>query len=191
MKRLFDIVLSLLALIILLPVFLIVAVVVIVDSGFPVFFLQDRVGRDNKLFKIIKFRTMKMGTRNSAKAELCESDECITKSGKLLRKASIDELPQLINILKGDMSFVGPRPLIPEEDEIRKLREKYGVYAVRPGMTGWAQVNGRDNLSDEEKAKFDTEYVEKKSLAFDIKILFRTVGVVLSREGVVEGGENK
>jgi len=191
MKRLFDIVFSLLALIILLPVFLIVAVVVIIDSGFPVFFLQDRVGKDNKLFKIIKFRTMKTGTRTSSKANLCESDECITKSGKILRKTSIDELPQLINILKGDMSFVGPRPLIPEEDEIRNLRAEYGVYAVRPGMTGWAQINGRDNLSDEEKARFDKEYVEKKSLAFDIKILFRTVGVVLSREGVVEGGENK
>ncbi len=191
MKRLFDIVFSLFMLIILLPVFLIVAIVVMIDSGFPVFFLQDRVGKDNKLFKIIKFRTMKKGTRTSSKANLCESDECITKSGKLLRKTSIDELPQLFNILKGDMSFVGPRPLIPEEDEIRKLRAEYGVYAVRPGMTGWAQINGRDNLSDEEKARFDKEYVEKKSLAFDIKILFKTVGVVLSREGVVEGAENK
>ena len=189
MKRLFDIVFSLFALIILLPVFLIVTVVVIIDSGFPVFFLQDRVGKDNKLFKIVKFRTMKTGTRNSSKADLCESDDCITKSGKLLRKTSIDELPQLFNILKGDMSFVGPRPLIPEEKEIRKLREEYGVYSVRPGMTGWAQINGRDNLSDEEKARFDKEYVDKKNLIFDIKILFKTVGVVLSREGVVEGGE--
>ena len=106
-----------------------------------------------------------------------------------MRKFRIDELPQFFNVLKGDMSFVGPRPLIPEEKEIRSLRKEYGIYSVRPGITGWAQVNGRDMLSDEEKALFDKEYIDKQSIAFDIKIMFKTVLVVLKRENISEGSE--
>lgn len=189
MKRAFDFTVSLLMMILLSPLFLIIGIIIMIDSGRPVIFKQYRVGRDNRLFYIYKFRTMKTGTRNAATEDLTESEECITASGKFLRATSLDELPQLINILNGSMSFVGPRPLIPEEKEIRELRREYNVYSVRPGMTGLAQVNGRDTLSAEEKALFDKEYVEKQSLLFDIKILFKTVLVVLKREGISEGGE--
>ncbi len=189
MKRIFDFTASLLLLILLSPVFLLVSLLILIDSGFPVIFRQYRVGKDNKLFYVYKFRTMKKNTRNAATADLAEAESCITKSGRILRKTSIDELPQLFNILIGDMSFVGPRPLIPEEKEIRKLRAEYGVFSVKPGMTGLAQVNGRDMLSIEEKALFDKEYVEKQSFWFDIKILFKTVLVVLKRENISEGSE--
>lgn len=189
MKRLFDFTVSLMLIIALIPVFLIISLVVLIDSGSPVIFKQYRVGKDNKLFYIYKFRTMKVDTRNTSTEDLKEADDCITKSGRILRKTSLDELPQLFNVLTGKMSFVGPRPLIPEEKDIRNLRKEYGVYSVRPGITGWAQVNGRDMLSTKEKALFDKEYVEKQSLIFDIKIMFKTVAVVLKRENISEGGE--
>ncbi len=189
MKRAFDFTVSLLLIIILLPVFLLVSLVVLIDAGTPVIFRQYRVGKDNKLFYIYKFRTMRKNTRNAATAELTDSDKYITKSGRILRKTSLDELPQLVNVLIGDMSFVGPRPLIPEEKEIRALRKEYNVYSVKPGITGLAQVNGRDNLSIKEKALFDKEYIDKQSLALDIKILIKTVLVVLKREDIKEGGE--
>lgn len=189
MKRIFDFTVSLVLIIALLPVFAILSLIVLIDSGHPVIFKQYRVGKDNKLFYIYKFRTMKVDTRNTSTEDLKEADKCITKSGRILRKTSLDELPQLFNVLTGKMSFVGPRPLIPEEKEIRNLRKEYGVYSVRPGITGWAQVNGRDMLSIKEKALFDKEYVEKQSFMFDIKILFKTVAVVLKRENISEGGE--
>ena len=189
MKRAFDFTVSLLLIIILLPVFLLVSMIVLIDAGAPVIFRQYRVGKDNKLFYIYKFRTMRNNTRNAATADLKDSDKFITKSGRILRKTSLDELPQLVNVLIGDMSFVGPRPLIPEEKEIRALRKKYNVYSVKPGITGLAQINGRDNLSIEEKALFDKEYIDKQSIGFDIKILFKTVAVVLKRENIKEGGE--
>lgn len=189
MKRIFDFTVSLLLIIALIPVFLIIALVVLIDSGYPVIFKQYRVGKDNKLFYIYKFRTMKVNTRNTATEDLKEADSVITKSGRILRKTSLDELPQLFNVLAGKMSFVGPRPLIPEEKEIRQIRKELGVYSVRPGITGLAQVNGRDMLSAKEKALFDKEYVEKQSLLFDIKIMFKTVLVVLKRENIAEGGE--
>lgn len=189
MKRIFDFTVSLLLIIILFPVFLIVAFIVLIDSGYPVIFKQYRVGKDNKLFYIYKFRTMKVNTRNTSTDDLTEADAVITKSGRILRKTSLDELPQLFNVLTGKMSFVGPRPLIPEEKEIRIIRKEYNVYSVRPGITGLAQVNGRDMLSAKEKALFDKEYVEKQSILLDIKILFKTVAVVLKRENISEGGE--
>ena len=189
MKRAFDFTVSLLLIIILLPVFLLVSIIVLIDAGAPVIFRQYRVGKDNKLFYIYKFRTMRNNTRNAATADLKDADKFITKSGRILRKTSLDELPQLVNVLIGDMSFVGPRPLIPEEKEIRALRKKYNVYSVKPGITGLAQINGRDNLSIEEKALFDKEYVDKQSIGLDIKILFKTVAVVLKRENIKEGGE--
>lgn len=189
MKRIFDFTVSLLMIILLSPLMLIIGLIILIDDGAPVIFKQYRVGKDNKLFYIYKFRTMRKNTRNVATNELEESDTMITRSGKLLRKTSLDELPQLFNILSGKMSFVGPRPLIPEEKEIRILRAEYNVYSVRPGMTGLAQVNGRDVLTYQQKAELDKEYVENRSLFGDFVILIKTVFVVLSAKDVVEGSE--
>lgn len=193
MKRFFDFTFSLLALLLLSPVMLILYFLVLVSSGSPVIFIQERVGYKNELFTIYKFRTMKNGMRQTKTEDLTdeEVENDITLIGRILRKLSIDELPQLINILKGDMSFVGPRPLIPQEKEIRELREKYNVFSVRPGITGWAQVNGRDFISDEQKALLDKEYVEKHSLIMDIKIMFKTVWVVLAGKDVADGKISK
>lgn len=193
MKRFFDFTFSLLALLLLSPVMLILYFLVLVSSGSPVIFKQERVGYKNELFTIYKFRTMKNGMRQTKTEDLTdeEVENDITLIGRILRKLSIDELPQLINILKGDMSFVGPRPLIPQEKEIRELREKYNVFSVRPGITGWAQVNGRDFISDEQKALLDKEYVEKHSLIMDIKIMFKTVWVVLAGKDVADGKISK
>ena len=193
MKRFFDFFFSLLALIILSPVILILSLLVLISSGSPVIFKQERVGYGNRLFTIYKFRTMKDGMRQTRTEDLTEEEieNDITFVGKILRKLSLDELPQLYNILKGDMSFVGPRPLIPQEEEIRVLREKYNVYSVRPGITGWAQVNGRDFISDEQKAKLDKEYVENRTLLMDIKIMFRTVWVVLVGKDIADGKTDK
>ncbi len=190
MKRLLDIIFSIFIIMVLSPIFLVAALIVAIDDGFPVVFKQERVGKDNKLFYVRKFRTMKNGTRNVATSDLVEAPSQITRSGWWLRRTSIDELPQLLNILEGTMSFVGPRPLIPSEKEIRELRIKNAIYSVRPGITGWAQINGRDNLSIEKKTELDKEYIDKQSLLFDIKILFKTVFVVLKKENVIEGGED-
>lgn len=187
MKRVLDFIISLFALIILSPLFLIVSVCILISDGSPVFFRQKRVGKNNELFEIYKFRTMKRGTENVASNDLSDANVKITKFGKILRATSIDELPQFLNILNGTMSLIGPRPLIPEETKIRELRQKYNVYSVRPGITGWAQVNGRDNVSVEKKALLDKEYVEKQSLMFDIKIFFMTIHQVLCRKDVNEG----
>lgn len=187
MKRVLDFIISLFALIILSPLFLIVSVCILISDGSPVFFRQKRVGKNNELFEIYKFRTMKRGTENVASNDLSDANVKITKFGKILRATSIDELPQFLNILNGTMSLIGPRPLIPEETKIRELRQKYNVYSVRPGITGWAQVNGRDNVSAEKKALLDKEYVKKQSLMFDIKIFFMTIHQVLCRKDVNEG----
>ncbi len=192
MKRAFDFTCSLIAVIILLPLFALLSLIILIDDGKPVLFRQQRVGRNNEVFSIYKFRTMKNNTGNVATAQLKNSDEFITRSGRFFRKTSLDELPQLFNILKGDMSFVGPRPLIPEEEEIRQLRNEKGIYAVRPGMTGLAQINGRDNLDMVQKTEYDLQYIENMSFFNDIKILFKTVFVVLSGKDIVEGaGQEK
>lgn len=184
MKRAFDVIVSLISLIILSPLFLVISLLIIAWDGHPVFFKQDRVGKNGKIFKVYKFRTMRNGTGDFATADLSNAEEKITKTGRFLRSTSIDELPQLFNILNGTMSLVGPRPLIPAEKEIHELRKKYNVYSVTPGMTGWAQVNGRDNITSDKKALLDKEYVEKQSFMFDIKILFMTVGKVLKRSDI-------
>lgn len=186
MKRIFDFVVSIFALIFLSPLFLVVSLAILITDGSPVLFKQERVGKDNKLFTVYKFRTMRNGTGDVATAELTDANEKITKTGKLLRLTSIDELPQLFNILNGTMSLVGPRPLIPAEKEIRELREQYGVYSVRPGITGYAQINGRDNIDDKTKALLDKEYVEKQSFMFDLKIIFKTFMKVLKRADIKE-----
>lgn len=189
MKRFFDIFFGMVAIIVLLPLFAVISLMILISDGRPVLFIQDRVGKDNKLFKIKKFRTMKNGTRNVAKDELHEYDSQVTPIGRFLRKTSLDELPQLFNIVEGTMSFVGPRPLIPEEDEIRQMRLQANVYSVSPGVTGWAQVKGRDFVSNEEKTAYDKEYVERSSLLFDIKILFKTVIVVLTKKNLSKNSE--
>ncbi|MBQ5824992.1 MAG: sugar transferase [Clostridia bacterium] len=188
MKRVLDILASLSAIIVLSPVFLAVVLIVLISDGSPAIYTQKRVGKDAKLFTIYKFRTMKNGTRLAATNDLTESDSSMISCGSFLRKTSLDELPQLINILKGDMSFVGPRPLIPEEEEIHKLRKENDIYCVRPGLTGYAQVNGRDKCSIEEKVQLDREYIEKKSILFDTKIFFKTFINVFKMSDVVEGG---
>ena len=183
MKRLFDVAASIFALLVLSPVLGMVSLVVFFDDGAPVVFKQNRVGKGNELFKVYKFRTMRRETRNAGFHELRGTD-CFTRSGKLLRALSLDELPQLWNILKGEMSFVGPQPLIPEEGEIRRMRAEAGVYTVLPGLTGWAQVNGRANVMDDEKVALDREYIEKRSFWLDMKILVRTAFQVIARKNV-------
>lgn len=183
MKRFFDVFLSLLMILIFSPLMLIISLAILITEGRPIIFCQRRVGYNNECFYIYKFRTMKNGTKENSTAELKNIESQLTKPGKILRKLSLDELPQFFNVLKGEMSFVGPRPLIPKEKEIRKLREKYNVYSVRPGITGLAQVNGRDNISIEQKALFDKQYVENQSLSLDIKILLKTVvNVIKSKD---------
>jgi O-antigen biosynthesis protein WbqP len=183
MKRAFDLTMSIFALLLLSPLLGMVALVVLLDDGAPVVFRQNRVGKGNALFKLYKFRTMRRETRNAGFHEMRGTD-CFTRTGKWLRKLSLDELPQLLNILKGQMSFVGPRPLIPEEGEIRKMREAAGIYAVLPGLTGWAQVNGRASVTDDEKVVLDKEYIERQSFPLDMRILVKTFVQVLARKDV-------
>lgn len=189
MKRLFDIIFSIIALVILALPMAVIAIIIMATDGRPVVFRQERVGLGNKTFRIRKFRSMKVGTKNVATKDLKDSDDCITPIGKVLRKTSLDELPQLINILEGTMSFVGPRPLIPQEEHIRKMRAERNVYSVRPGVTGLAQVNGRDLVTEEQKVNWDAEYVQNQSMLLDIKIMFKTVAVVLLGKGFAEGGD--
>lgn len=189
MRRLFDVIVSLILLVLLSPIFLILAIIIKLDSRGPVFFTQMRIGRENRLFKFYKFRTMTVGAPNVATEELKDSKNYITSFGKILRKTSMDELPQLINIFKGDMTFIGPRPALYNQYELKQLRTKAGVHKLIPGLTGWAQVNGRDMLNDEMKTSYDRYYLEHRSLGFDIKIIVRTVFKVLRCDGIIEGGK--
>lgn len=188
-KRLIDIVLSLAGLIILSPVLLLLFVWIKIDSRGPIFFKQKRVGIHKTHFNILKFRTMYIDTPKDMPTHLLSNpDQYITKAGKFLRKTSLDELPQLINILKGDMSIIGPRPALWNQYDLIEERDKYGANDVMPGLTGWAQINGRDELEIPIKAKLDGEYVRRMSLLFDIKCFFATITSVLKQDGVVEGG---
>lgn len=180
-KRLLDITISLIALIFLLPLMTLIYLLVIINLGSPAFFLQERVGKDNKIFKMIKFRTMKNSTDKNG--NLLSDNERVTKFGGFLRSFSLDELPELINILKGDMSLVGPRALLVQylglynDEQIRR-------HEVLPGLTGWAQINGRNSITWSEKFKLDVWYVDNWSLWLDIKIFFLTFWKVLKREGI-------
>lgn len=188
-KRLLDFIVSLFAIIALSPVFIIISIAVKADSKGPVLFVQKRIGKDKKNFNMYKFRSMRTDTPHDMPTHLLNNpDAFITKVGKFLRKSSLDELPQLFNILKGNMSVVGPRPALWNQDDLIAERDKYNANSIRPGLTGWAQVNGRDELEIDVKAKFDGEYVEKMSLLFDIKCIFNTALQVIKHEGVVEGG---
>ena len=188
-KRLFDFILSLLGLIILSPVFLVLIVAIKLDSPGPVLFKQKRVGIHKTHFRILKFRTMRIDTPKDMPTHLLKNPEqYITKTGKFLRKTSLDELPQILNILKGDMAIVGPRPALWNQYDLIAERDKYGANDVRPGLTGWAQINGRDELEIPVKAKLDGEYVEKMGPAMDLRCFFGTFVSVLRGDGVVEGG---
>lgn len=188
-KRLLDVILSGCAIVILSPLLLIIAVAIKIDDPGPVLFRQKRVGIHKTHFSIMKFRTMKMDTPKDTPTHLLENPEqYITKVGKFLRKSSLDELPQIFQIFTGKMSIIGPRPALWNQFDLIAERDKYGANDVRPGLTGWAQINGRDELPIEVKARFDGEYVEKLSFLFDCKCFFGTIGAVLKHDGVVEGG---
>lgn len=189
-KRVLDFSLSLVITVCLSPVFLILCILIKLDSKGPILFKQKRIGKDKKEFNILKFRTMKIETPNDMPTHLLDKpDFYITKVGKFLRKTSLDELPQLFNILKGEMSIIGPRPALWNQYDLVAERDKYGANDILPGLTGLAQISGRDELAIEVKAKIDGEYVEKKSPVLDFKIFFRTVFSVLVSDGVKEGNE--
>jgi len=184
-----DFLISLVAFIFLLPVFLIISLLIKLTSKGPVLFKQKRVGKNKKLFTIYKFRTMRIDAPKDTPTHLLEDpDQYITKIGKFLRKTSLDELPQIINILLGQMSIIGPRPALWNQYDLIEERDKYGANKLRPGLTGWAQINGRDELEIPQKAALDGEYVKKQSLLFDIKIFFKTIISIIKSDGVVEGG---
>jgi len=184
MKRAFDVLLGCLAaLILLLPVLLVATAVRLTSRG-PALYWSDRVGRDNVIFKMPKFRSMQVGTPAVATHLLADVRSHLTPIGSFLRKSSLDELPQLWSILVGDMSFVGPRPALFNQQDLIALRTEHGVHTLVPGLTGWAQVNGRDELSIPEKVKLDVSYMQRKSLWFDLRILWLTFVKVLRRDGV-------
>lgn len=188
-KRMIDFLLSLFAAAVLSPVFLLIAAAIKADSKGPVFFVQKRVGKDKRLFDMYKFRTMQTNTPHDMPTHMLKNpDAYITRVGKFLRKSSLDELPQLLNIIKGDMAIVGPRPALWNQADLLALRDQYGANRLRPGLTGWAQVNGRDELEIDVKAAFDGEYVRNISLPFDIKCIVETALQVFRHQGVVEGG---
>lgn len=184
MKRFFDLTLALLALVILMIPIVLVALLVKASSPGPALYWSDRVGRQNRLFRMPKFRSMRIDTPAVATHLLENPKAWLTPVGSFLRKSSLDELPQLWSILHGDMSFVGPRPALFNQDDLIALRTACGVHALVPGLTGWAQINGRDELPIPEKVRLDAEYLARKSLAFDMQILWLTFVKVLSRDGV-------
>ena len=188
-KRLIDIILSFVGLVLLSPVFLLLSIWIVIDDPGPILFTQKRIGRNKVFFKLHKLRSMKMCTPHNVPTHMLENpDQFITKSGKFIRKHSLDELPQIWDIFIGNMSIIGPRPALWNQDLLTAERDKYGVNEIKPGLTGWAQINGRDELEIPTKAKFDGEYVQKLSFGMDIKCFFGTILKVLKHDGVVEGG---
>ncbi len=189
-KRIEDVSIALAALVILgLPMLLVAAAIRLTSKG-PALFRQKRFGKDKQLFTVYKFRTMSTkAPKNMPTNSFTNADSYITPLGGVLRKLSIDELPQLLNVIKGEMSIVGPRPVIKTEKKLISLRQKYHANSVKPGITGWAQVNGRDDLDDQRKAEMDGEYVQRLSFLTDIKIMIKTIGAVLMMSGHTEGNE--
>lgn len=184
MKRLFDMCLALFFVLFFSLVFLSLAMTVRLTSAGPIFYWSDRIGRNNRIFKMPKFRTMRVDTPTMATHLLLEPEQYLTPLGSFLRKSSLDELPQLWSIIKGDMSFVGPRPALFNQDDLVALRTEYGIDQLLPGLTGWAQINGRDELPIPIKVKLDVEYLKNKSFLLDVKIIFLTVLKVLRRDGI-------
>lgn len=188
-KRFLDIILSFFGILVLSPVLLVLVIAIKIDSPGPVFFTQKRVGLHKSHFPILKFRTMRIDTPKDVPTHLLENPEqWITRVGKFLRRTSLDELPQIFNIFVGHMSVVGPRPALWNQFDLIQERDKYGANDVVPGLTGWAQINGRDELEIPIKARLDGEYVEKLSFGFDVKCVFGTVFAVVREDGIVEGG---
>lgn len=188
-KRVIDLFLSGIGILVLIPVWIILFIAIKIDSKGPIFFKQKRVGKGKTHFNILKYRTMKIDTPHDVPTHLLENPEqYITKVGKFLRKTSLDELPQIFNIFVGKMSIIGPRPALWNQFDLIEERDKYGANDVKPGLTGWAQINGRDELKIEEKARLDGEYVKKMGFFFDVKCFFGTIFSVLRSDGVVEGG---
>ena len=184
-----DLLLSACAIVVLSPVYLLICIAIVADDPGPVFFRQKRVGIHKTHFLILKFRTMKVSTPKDVPTHLLENPEqYITRVGKFLRRTSLDELPQIFQIFTGKMAIIGPRPALWNQFDLIAERDKYGANDVRPGLTGWAQINGRDELPIDVKARFDGEYVQNLSFAFDCKCFFGTIRSVLKSEGVVEGG---
>lgn len=191
LKRLTDMIISALGLVVLCIPLLIVMLVVYLDDPGPVFFSQCRVGLQGRYFRMYKFRSMRIDTPSElSTAEVQNPNVYITRVGRIIRKYSIDELPQLYNVLIGDMSLVGPRPLILKEQDMHKMRNHYGVYSVRPGLTGMAQINGRDLVTTDEKIYWDVKYLEEYGFITDMKILLGTIPKILSHTDVVEGARN-
>ena len=187
-KRLLDIVLSVLGILLLSWLFLLLIIAMKIDSRGPIFFKQKRVGKGKTYFHILKFRSMRIDTPKDMPTHMLQNpDQYITRIGKILRKTSLDELPQLFNILAGHMSIVGPRPALWNQYDLLEERDLYGANDIRPGLTGWAQINGRDELEIPIKAKLDGEYAQKLSFGFDCRCFFGTIVKVLRHEGVVEG----
>ena len=188
-KRVLDVLLSITGLIVLSPVFLVLILAIKLDSKGPILFKQKRVGIHKRYFDILKFRTMRIDTPKDTPTHLLDDpDQWITRVGKFLRKTSLDELPQIINILKGEMSIIGPRPALWNQYDLIEERDKYGANDVPAGITGWAQINGRDELEIDVKAKLDGEYVENIGLLMDMKCFFKTILSIVKSDGVVEGG---
>jgi O-antigen biosynthesis protein WbqP len=177
-------ILALILLIILSPIFIIVALIILIEDGFPIFFTQKRVGINYSFFNIYKFRSMKKNTPNVATHLLSNPDQYILKIGKFIRKTSLDELPNLINIIKGEMVFVGPRPALYNQDDLMQFRVATGVDKLKPGITGWAQINGRDDISIEKKVQLEQEYLQTRSTLLDIEIIIKTFANVLFSKGV-------
>jgi O-antigen biosynthesis protein WbqP len=184
LKRCFDLVLAMLALLVAAVPLLVLSLLVRLTSTGPILYWSDRVGRHNRIFRMPKFRSMKVETPAVATHLLSNPEDYLTPIGSFLRTSSLDELPQLWSILKGDMSFVGPRPALYNQEDLIALRTEYGVHELTPGVTGWAQVNGRDELPIPEKVRFDVEYFHRQSFWFDVKILRLTIAKVLRRDGV-------
>ena len=188
-KRVIDVFLSGIGIIVLVPVWLVLFIAIKLDSKGPIFFKQKRIGIHKKTFSILKFRTMRIDTPHDVPTHMLENpDQWITKVGGFLRKTSLDELPQIFNIFVGQMSIIGPRPALWNQDDLIAERDKYGANDVMPGLTGWAQINGRDELEIPIKAALDGEYVKRQSFLFDVKCFFGTIKSVLKHDGVVEGG---
>ena len=184
-KRIIDFILAFIAILILWPFFLVLAIIIKIDSKGPVFFRQKRVGKNKEYFYILKFRTMRTDTPKDMPTHMLQNpDIFITKIGGFLRKTSLDELPQIFNILKGEMSIIGPRPALWNQYDLIAERDKYGANNIYPGLTGWAQINGRNALKFEEKLKLDVWYVDNRSIFLDLKIIFITLFVVLSGKNV-------
>ena len=188
-KRCIDFILSLLGLIVLSPIFLILCIWIMLDSKGPILFKQKRVGKNKEYFNILKFRTMSIDTPSDMPTHMLSNpDQYISGAGKFLRRTSLDELPQIINILKGEMAIIGPRPALWNQEDLIAERDKYKANDIKPGLTGWAQINGRDELEIDVKAKLDGDYVKNMSFLFDCKCFFGTITSVLKHDGVVEGG---